>query len=376
MGGMGGMGGMNDDMASRAMQMMNNPQMMQEAMNNPMVQNAMSQYGLNGMDLQGMMNQMGGPQNMMNMMNQMRGQNSMQGMMNQMNQNNNAPTPTRVQPPAPTEFKDNQSIIRYEKANVAQVMTKLRSILSEHQFQLGVQEEVQLSNLQQFLASTTTKNYNLISEDTIKLLKRMIDELPEKSVFPVLDLVRLLVQTSAIVDRFLLNSDLNLIEIVGNKYLENWADLSMPTQLMVLRMYCNMFPATFDSGFVPQSVKLLTSSEKFSKLVDIITSSLTSKLEALRLTAASLASNLSLYTSKDGNDEETQLLCSMGEFCAGEASNEIKQRMLTTVYRICKGNANAISLMKELNYPFDRMVSGDSPSDLKLLIASIKVFLK
>lgn len=378
-------------------QMLNDPQMMQQAMNDPMVQSMMNQYGLGGMDMQSMMNQMGGAQGIQNMMNQMGGMQGMQNMMNQMNlgqtgnfnANNNGYAPSSYpsvsqQQSRPSTFQDDGKTTRYGKANVTQVVEKLRSIMKEQNFELSSEEESTLSHLQQFLLSSeTSKNYLLVTNNnrTAHLLLRMITQLPEKSVFPALDLTRLLVfQTTAIIDQFT-----SLIDEIGTRFVDHWNELSMPTQLMVLRVYCNMFPPVFDAQLaVPRSVSIITSEGFYSKLVDVISSSLTSKLEGVRLTAASLSSNLSLYTPKNGNDEETQLLCSMSEFLAEESSNEVRTRMLLTVYRICKDNSSAISLLKELGYKFDIPSTSSSSgaatpqnnnSEARLLSASIKQLL-
>jgi len=373
--GFGGMGNMAEIMNNpMVQQMMNNPQMMNEALNNPMVQQMMSQYGLSGSDVQNMMSQMGGLQGMQanpmfqNMMSQMGG---FGGGYNTQAQQQYQPMGPTSAAPINTTFNDDKSIMHYGKANVAQVVKKMKSILTEKNISLSKEEETVLNNLERYLASEV-KNFDLISQDTFQLLDRLMKEVPEKDVFPVLDLLRLLVQTPSVTSR-ILSSKYNVLATMENKFVEHWSEISMPTQLMVLRTYCNMFPKVYNPNeLIPESVKFIISSNKFTKLVDIISTSLTSKLEGLRLTAASLASNLSLYMAKDGNDEEIQLICSMAEYCSEETSEETKQRMLLTIYRICKDNPNASNLVHQLGYDFDKMITTSSSNDTKLLVNAIK----
>lgn len=367
--------------------LMNDPNAMNQMMNDPMVQNMMQQRGVDMGQMQSMINNMGGLGNVMNMAQQMQGSGGGGGGGtgafggtggggfgnnggNTAYNNNYRNTSSPQQAIPPKTFVDLKTIFRYNKSSVSQVVAKLNTFLKEDSVVVDLE---QVKNLERFL-TTETKNVSLVSQDALTALSKMVQNLSEAKVFPALDLLRMILLTPSISQRVInQEATFQIFSTLESRFLQKWQTCSMPTQLMVLRCFCNIFPEAYSStDSNPTAVEfLLSKSGLFSKLLDIIAASLTCKLEAVRLTGASFASNVSLYLSKNSNDDETQLLFSMVEYCSSESSNDVLYKMLLTVYRLLNDNATAKSLLAELGHDFGTVLSKSTVEDTKLLTREI-----
>ncbi|EFC46865.1 thioredoxin family protein [Naegleria gruberi] len=310
-GGLGNMGNMGNMM---------DPQFLSQMMNNPMVSQMMNQF-MGGMNT-GNYNPYGGSNS----------------------------TPQATPPPIDT-YNDPAEIYKYNKSNVPQVVAKLKttqaSLLDELKGDIRV-----LNQLEQYLQlpqQDDTKS-TLVNNETFELLKKLIGGAKENEVFPILDLVRLLVLTSKFSKAITIGEHKALMDIIEERFVSKWSSCSMPTQLMVLRLYCNIFDKYYSAqSLTPDTVKYITKdSTRLAKVVDIISTSLGSELEGVRLTAASLSCNLTLYLSHQNSDEEIQLLSSMLEYITAEKSKDVAHKMLLSMYRIAKSSTSGSSEIKEI----------------------------
>lgn len=145
--------------------------------------------------------------------------------------------------------------------------------------------------------------------------------------------------------------------------------VTMPTQLMILRIICNFF-GKFDSKISSNLIYLLNE-KRFMTIVDFISESLSSENEGIRNTASSLSSNISLYFPKDNlSDADTQLLCSIIEYLPKEKVEEIQFKILLTLYRILDINQSSRELTKSLGIDISKISTKNKDSEK--LIYSIK----
>ena len=118
------------------------------------------------------------------------------------------------------------------------------------------------------------------------------------------------------------------------------------------------------------------SQQRLAALVEIITESLSSKLEPVRQTSAALASNLALYLPRSGSDEEIQILSSMIEYIKIETSEECLLRMLLTIFRMVSGlQSEAKEVVRALEPNFDSFANHKQLA-VRQLALSIKSNLK
>jgi len=334
-------------------------------MNNPMVQNMINQMG----GLQGMMNN---PmvQNMMN--------NYMGGGSGSSFGNNNNNTQ-----PLPKKFSDPFEIYRNNKSNVPQVVAKLKT--TNGHLITGDDMNV-LNQLEQYLQLTQDQQKdNLITNQTFQLLQKLLKNTKESDSFPILDLLRLLILSNKYSKTITTGEFKEITNIVEERFVSQWTSCTMPTQLMVLRLYCNLFDRYYSQqSLMPDNVKFLIKLERLSKIVDMITTSLSSELEGLRLVATSLSANLTLYLPHQNSDEEIQLLSSMLEYIPTEKSRDVALRMLLSIYRIVKGHGQSVSEIREIASALiesgHRFTSGPgiqllTSEDDRLLISELKTML-
>uniref|UniRef100_A0A7S1PG31 PPPDE domain-containing protein n=1 Tax=Percolomonas cosmopolitus TaxID=63605 RepID=A0A7S1PG31_9EUKA len=398
-GGMGGMGGMGDMMNNpMAQQMMNNPQMMQDMMSNPMVQQMMSnpqmmqqmmqQQGMGDMANNPMMQQMlNNPQMMQQMMSQFGGgtggfggggmggmggfgnTSSTGGYSNPYSSSNNSGSSSYSAPPP----VDNKELFRYKTSNVPAVMKKLKSLCEDIKITLSAEDLNTLSNIEKYLSATSNKDASLIGDKEFALLERLMKALPNQQ-FPALDFLRLLLLTPSITKRCVESTTSGPLAYLLNELVPDWKKLPMPTQLMSLRVFCNMFASTYDKeregGFGRKFI--VQDEHRFNTTVEMISHSMSSPLEGLRLTAASLACNLALFAKNDGNDEEVQLLCTMIEYVQKEKNADVAQRMMLCIHRLIINSRDNRDLAKTLEPNFTAWAK--DPKTQKL-VQSVKSLL-
>ncbi|KAG2374866.1 hypothetical protein C9374_010240 [Naegleria lovaniensis] len=248
---------------------------------------------------------------------------------------------------------DGLEIYRYNKSNVPQVMTKLKSTNAQLVDDMNGDTRI-LNQLEQYLQLPHQQDKStLISDQTFIVLEKLLKHTKESDAFPILDLLRLLVLTSKYAKEITIGSHKNVMQIIEERFVSQFSTCSMPTQLMVMRLYCNLFDRYYQSNTsIPDTVRFIIEEnggseqhqqqqqQRLTRLVDMISTSLTSELEGLRLTATSLSCNLSLYLPQRNSDEEIQLLSSMLEFLPNEKSKDVAFRMLLTIYRIMKDSNN------------------------------------
>jgi len=209
----------------------------------------------------------------------------------------------------------------------------------------------------------------------VYFIVRLLNELPEKNYFPVLDLYRLLILTQSIAVQQVKSNSAILDKIVH--WSATFANLGMPTQLMSLRVFCNLFHAGGVDKLNDQGCAyLLQSEERYALVVDMISKSLSSQVEGIRLTAAALACNLALYVPRNGSDQEVQMVSSMLEYLQTEDKDDVIQRMLLAIYRIAQGNATVIEIAKALETTFDNADQKSTQELTKKLLAAVKTVLK
>ncbi|KAF0982881.1 hypothetical protein FDP41_010860 [Naegleria fowleri] len=255
-----------------------------------------------------------------------------------------------------SSFKDPLEIYRYNKSNVPQVMTKLKTTNAQFIDDMNGDTRV-LNQLEQYLQLPHQEHdkSTLISDQTFIVLEKLLKHTKESDAFPILDLLRLLVLTSKYAREITIGSHKNIIQIIEERFVSQFSSCSMPTQLMVMRLYCNLFDRHYQqhSKNLPEMVQFIIGAQngtemRLTKLVDMISTSLSSELEGLRLTATSLSCNLSLYLPQQNSDEEIQLLSSMLEFLPNEKSKDVSFRMLLTIYRLMKDSTGNDDEKKEI----------------------------
>ncbi len=88
--------------------------------------------------------------------------------------------------------------------------------------------------------------------------------------------------------------------------MKKWSDLSTPTQVMLARFWCNLFPLN-DCGNIQTSRFILENEKLFSQLLEMIRFAMKSESNMLQLTCAALACNLAFSIENDTGDNECQL---------------------------------------------------------------------
>lgn len=324
-------------------QVLNNPQMLQGMLQNPMAQSMLQnqQYG-----------QYNGSTNYNPYANNSQSSN-LQSIVKTKNQ----------------QTFDENEIYRFKTANIPAVVNKLRSLAKEKEISISNEESVILDKIERYLKGEN--NLTLINEKTLTFLERMMQSLQGQE-FPVLDILRLLLLTAEIT-KLSIEIQFGPFKFLLEKLLPKWKTLPMPTQLMSLRILCNIFSESqseeqergYGRKFIVQN------EDRFHQTVEILTHSLTSTLEGIRFTATSLACNLSLFAKYDGSDEETQLLCSMIEFIGNETNEDVAQRMILCILRLIKGSEEYRSLTKELNPDFSKWKNNDKTKLLASRVMSM-----
>jgi hypothetical protein len=337
--------------------------------------------GMGGLDQNSLMQMLQNPQ-MQNTMSQMMQHFGMGSMNNGWGQysasQSKPPEPTPKQEP---EFVDDKSTFRYLKANVPQVISKLKSTLrSQQNYTYTEQDDIILGQIEKFLSNTDDLDtLRSMTPKAFDQLKKYISFIPEKAIFPVLDIYRLLLISPAVIRQQVQDSNSVLYSILAT-YLPmkaNWKNLSMPTQLMLIRMFANLVGRSSIPKFDPTNdgVQFLLSSDndRFGLIVEVITQTMTSELEGLRSCAAALAANLALCLQHDlSSDEEIQIVSSMIEYINSEKSDEVAYRMALTIYRFVYANANAREIVKVLEPSFSNIENKDN---CKAVIKGIKKLL-
>ncbi|KAL0487487.1 DESI1 [Acrasis kona] len=309
---LGSGGGMNMDMINN---MMSNPQIQQMA----------SQFLGGG----------GGGMPNMDMIRNMMGNMGM----------NNTPYNAPQQPSQPVvtpvvEFNDDHTTFRYLKANVSQVVNKLKSTLKAlPKYNYNDQDDQALDTIETFLKNIENEK-TTPSEESLKKLSSYIKVLPEKQAFPALDIYRLLLVSPSVVHHQVSNTN-SLLYILKESYLLQWTKLSAATQLMSMRALANLITSTKIDK--PEHISnnkgaswLLSN---MTGIIEIITLTMTFEMDGLRSCGASVAANLSLLLPKnDTSGLDKKLVDVMVKNLSREKVEEVIHRMVLTIYRCLKNN--------------------------------------
>lgn len=154
--------------------------------------------------------------------------------------------------------------------------------------------------------------------------------------------------------------------------LKSWTKLSMPSQLMVLRLYCNIFNGQYSKAD-PAAAYFVQSDERLSLVIDCVANAFTG-IDGLRQTASSLAANLSLYLPKSNSDQEAQLISTIAQYLPTEQNDEVMHRMLLCLYRLLQNNtAGGVDLMIALEPNF---TNAKSKKNCAKLVEAIQALLK
>jgi len=318
---MGG-GGMNMDMINS---MMSNPQIQQ------MANQFLSGGGLGGMGGMG-----GGGMPNMDMIRNMMGNMGMGGA----NNYSQPPPPQPVVPKVEPDFTDDFTTFRYLKANVPQVVNKLKTTLKDlPNYSYTDADDVALDKISTFL-TLTVEDKSVDLDDSLKKISSYVKILPEKQVFPVLDLYRLMLKSPRVVEQQVTVNN-SLLHVLKDSYLMQWTSLSAPTQLMAMRALANLVTENKIQGEdeVAKNKGASWLSSNMTGIADIISLTLSFEMDGLRSCSAGVAANLSLLVpKKDDNGLGEKLVNAMVQNIGKEKVEEVTYRMVLTIYRCLKNN--------------------------------------
>ncbi|KAL9645276.1 hypothetical protein ABK040_002476 [Willaertia magna] len=321
-GGFGGNNNMNDLMGGM------NPNDLMGLMNNPMVSNLMNNPNM----MNQVMNMMNNNPNLLNnfMGNSNFNTNNL-GSMNTMNTTNNTTKIEKI-------FEDPQEVYHFNKANITQIINKLKTTTSE---EIIKNNSENLIKLERYL----NNQINKLDNEILEMIELILRNSKENESFPILDIIRLIAINTEY-SNFILNKILPIIE---EKFILNTTTTNHANQLMILRLFCNLFDKYFSNQLIPSNTIKYLIKNKLTIIVDFISNTINSELEGIRLVSSSLAANLSLFlkiknklnnNNTNLTDEEIQLFSSMLEFIKLEKSKDNLQRMLFTIFRLIKNVEN------------------------------------
>jgi hypothetical protein len=144
--------------------------------------------------------------------------------------------------------------------------------------------------------------------------------IPEKELFPVLDLFRVSVCSEIVAKLFIRDESSILTKTLD--LMARWKDLSNPTQVMIVRIWCNLFPMNSTQSDI--GVKFILENEKiFDLLIKLIAKGLQPDAAApLRYTISCLVNNLSQFIENENGDNEVQFAVTLIESLKNSLSFE------------------------------------------------------
>eukprot|EP01027_Heterolobosea_sp_BB2_P026314 GEZU01040503.1.p1 GENE.GEZU01040503.1~~GEZU01040503.1.p1 ORF type:complete len:525 (+),score=139.09 GEZU01040503.1:24-1577(+) len=273
--------------------------------------------------------------------------------------NNNAPVrPSAAAATATTSgpFVDTKEKFFYEKADVAKIVKKLKSTIESEGIEWNSDRENTLNTLQAYLTSSSSSHHHRhhknddfqITPSVFELIAYLLEKLTPLQNYPVLDLLRLLVYWSndAAIEHYT-SLDHGIVEHTLARFVngDNWSDPDQtpkPSQLMILRIFCNMFNSSKGTDYLVKQDQ-----DRLTKIADVVTKAYSSDQDAIRNTAASLACNIALSLApeeKTGNDAEITLLSSLVYALPQQTNTEVEYKMMLALHRLLSDNPMGVEL--------------------------------
>ena len=125
--------------------------------------------------------------------------------------------------------------IKYFQDNLDVVLKRIKDASPK----INSKDENSLNILGKYV-SDNERNDNLITMEILILFENLIQNLPEKEVFIVFDMLRVLFLSSKI-SSFIVHSSNNLLKLFEEKYIKKFNSLTInPTKLMIFRVVRNI----------------------------------------------------------------------------------------------------------------------------------------
>eukprot|EP01080_Neovahlkampfia_damariscottae_P000843 gene843-9092_t len=222
--------------------------------------------------------------------------------------------------------------IKYFQDNLDTVLKRIKDAYPK------LKDEKSLKILGKYV-STVERNDDLISIEILKLFEDLIENLPEKEVFIVFDMLRVLLLSSKL-SSFIVHSKNNLLHLFEEKYVKKFNTLTInPTKLMIFRVLCNMFNDCELINYWCQDLK------RFSLIISLVISGIKDQNKNVRVTAISFCSNLTLNGLILNPIESIQwfkLIDFLLEFMKANDSldKDSSSKLAISFYRLIKENTN------------------------------------
>ncbi|KAL6079744.1 Desumoylating isopeptidase 1 [Balamuthia mandrillaris] len=181
------------------------------------------------------------------------------------------------------------------------------------------------------------------AEQTYALMRKLIEGLSVESLFPCLDVLRLLLCIPSVNVHYATTEFDVIVGILKRFVTEKPAGVTIPkgVSIMTLRMAANMFAT-------PQGASAMLSPDHISSLSDVISEGILSSEKSCRLAGSTLAYNCSLYLSKAAEDAVTQvmsaLIHALNEEASSLATDECGFIMLMALGHLLFANDAAVEL--------------------------------
>lgn len=351
-----------------------------------------------------MMNNLGNMGNMGNMMNNMGNMGNMANMMNNLgglgglgnglfNTPPSTSSPTNSTPPSNTSsinstvsteqikkghealsfkrlvVRTKQSTLYSSSTNLSKIILKLKQVLHEQDSSFLTPERVTiLTELQKGLENRNKNANYTIPKGCFNLMTDIIQVLPAKTVFPVIDLLRLFVLHPTAAEYFS-NPAFDLIDSLVKKFCLCDTPPSIPAQWLTARVVCNLCGSE-------SSGKNMIISSRIDYLMDIIILGLeSSDVKQMKHTSATIAFNAALRCLGN-NDIIMQILSAVCHSIsiASELGDDVIFTLLMALGRLLYNNQEAIDLASALELNVSQFLNNktekikEAAKEVKLLL--------
>ncbi|KAJ3287470.1 hypothetical protein HK104_008560 [Borealophlyctis nickersoniae] len=248
-------------------------------------------------------------------------------------------------------------ILYTQSTNLKAIFTKLAEFTAQHSVTMdssvldGIRDGLQAKH------ETKVKETLVLPGRWAATVSGLLDDLPTEQLFPLLDIVRLLVLDDGVRDHYVRDKDATLMKIMyrcggGQSQPE---ELPKAVRLMALRLACNLFASPTSTTYLLSLTRTIppSSTPHRSVVTALLIETLLSADASVRQGAASLAFNIAVTEAKyrdsgsggvEGQEEEegmheewvAELVAAVAKAVEVEEDDEIVLRLLASLCHLLR----------------------------------------
>ncbi|GAM26092.1 hypothetical protein SAMD00019534_092670 [Acytostelium subglobosum LB1] len=254
----------------------------------------------------------------------------------------------------------------FNHCDVEPVIAKLRECTKSVQSIDQQEFEQHIKRAQSIIKEGLTTRCT-VPVDLMKYLERLANELPEPQIFPVLELVRMLMLKD--VSNYYTSLSNPFVAVLINRLKSTEAQLSRQTELIIYRIIINCFSTK-------NGIEYVLRGDPLSNIVAATLKGLHSNDKMLKRAISMISYNLALYLNNKEHEEHILALFSAIHHTLESnplsEDPEIDFRLLMALGTFMYCSDNIIELMSAMEFDFDKYSKVDR---LQTLVQQLKVLV-